>query len=142
MIYNHISLFFLFLFISLINTIATTHLYPIMLLGVIYYIFSYLLNSKEYYKILWIIFTFIIFEINFGFPFFSIILLSYFNYSIVIPYLSTNLSFNKDNYFLSTLIYYIIFYVFLILFYSTTENLMIQVFVNYIIDILILTVIL
>ena len=113
-----------------------------MLLGVIYYIFSYLLNSKEYYKILWIIFTFIIFEINFGFPFFSIILLSYFNYSIVIPYLSTNLSFNKDNYFLSTLIYYIIFYVFLILFYSTTENLMIQVFVNYIIDILILTVIL
>jgi len=142
MIYSHIYLFLLFIFTSILNIILTTHLYPIMAIGVIYYIFSVLLHQKEYYKLCWSICSFLIFEINFGFPIFSIVLLSYFIHTIVVPYLSINLSINKSNYLFTILIFYIVFIIFMTLFYSLTQDLLSQLLINYFIDIIILMVIL
>jgi hypothetical protein len=95
MLLNHFVLA-LVLFISIsVNVISTTHFYPILFIGVIYYLFSNLLHKKEYYKLFWFLPAFLIFEVNFGLPIFSMIILSYIVFSFIIPAFSSNLSFSK-----------------------------------------------
>jgi hypothetical protein len=142
MIFSHIHLFLFFVVTALINIVTTTHLYSILLIGFTYYIFSNILESKQYAKLVWSIFTFLVFEINFGFPIFSILLFSYFIYIVVIPYFSANLSFNHNNYLVSILIYYSLFAI-LVSFQDTfTFDLFFKLFYNYIIDIFLIMVLL
>jgi hypothetical protein len=137
MVLSHFRLFLIFIFVSCVNLISTIHFYPLMLLGLTYYIYSYLLSQKNYYKLIWSIFTFVIFEINFGFPIFSIILLSYFIHILVIPFISSKLSFNKDNYIIIIFIFYIIFAIFMGTFYTFSLTFTGQIFINYIIELII-----
>ena len=140
MLLNHFVLA-LMLFISIsVNVISTTHFYPILFIGVIYYIFSYLLHKKEYYKLFWLLPAFLIFEVNFGFPIFSMIILSYIVFSFIIPAFSSNLSFSKSNYFIGLFIFYIIFFFFVILLNGYTDIFLKNLLVNYIVDIIFITV--
>jgi hypothetical protein len=140
MLLNHFVLA-LMLFISIsVNVISTTHFYPILFIGVIYYLFSNLLHKKEYYKLFWLLPAFLIFEVNFGFPIFSMIILSYIVFSFIIPAFSSNLSFSKSNYFIGLFIFYIIFFFFVILLNGYTDIFLKNLLVNYIVDIIFITV--
>jgi hypothetical protein len=140
MLLNHFVLA-LMLFISIsVNVISSTHFYPILFIGVIYYLFSNLLHKKEYYKLFWLLPAFLIFEVNFGLPIFSMIILSYIVFSIIIPAFSANLSFAKSNYFIGLFIFYIIFFFFVILLNGYTDIFLKNLLVNYIVDIIFITV--
>ena len=140
MLLNHFVLA-LMLFISIsVNVISTTHFYPILFIGVIYYLFSNLLHKKEYYKLFWLLPAFLIFEVNFGLPIFSMIILSYIVFSFIIPAFSSNLSFSKSNYFIGLFIFYIIFFFFVILLNGYTDIFLKNLLVNYIVDIIFITV--
>jgi hypothetical protein len=140
MLLNHFVLA-LMLFISIsVNVISSTHFYPILFIGVIYYLFSNLLHKKEYYKLFWLLPAFLIFEVNFGLPIFSMIILSYIVFSFIIPAFSSNLSFSKSNYFIGLFIFYIIFFFFVILLNGYTDIFLKNLLVNYIVDIIFITV--
>ena len=140
--FSHIKLFIIFICISIVNIISTTHLISILLVGVIYYIFSLTLYYKEYYKLIWSILTFLVFEINFGFPLFSISLFSYFIYLVVVPYFTINLSLNRTNYITALAIFYIFFGLLVALLNDFTTDMILPFFGNYLLDTLVLAFIL
>ncbi len=130
-------LFFIFLIISLVNIISTTHMIPIMLIGINFYLFTKLLDEKKYYGVLASIFVFIIFEINHGFPLMSIPLLAYILHILIIPYFMTNLSILNRSKLMSISVFYLALYIFLFIAYDVNSLLSVQLLLNLLLDLIV-----
>lgn len=94
------------IFALLVNTLSSVYFLPLMLLGILFISFFICMEKNYNYTLFFVGLTILLIEINNGFKPFSIILLCFFIYAFVIPYISRVLSIDGTN-----------LYVFLILFY-------------------------
>ncbi len=127
----------IFILISIINILSTTHMFPVMLMGINFYLFSKLLDESKYYGVLISIVVFAIFEINHGFPLLSISLLSFILYSIVVPYFMTNVSILNRSKVASISIFYLSLFILLAFVYEMSFILFMQLILNFLFDIFI-----
>lgn len=126
-----------FILISIINILSATHMFPVMLMGINFYLFSRLLDDNKYYGVLMSVVVFTIFEINHGFPLLSISLLSLILYSIILPYFMTNVSILNRSKVASISIFYLSLFILLALVYEMNFILFIQLILNFLFDIFI-----
>jgi hypothetical protein len=139
---NNIYLFLSFICISLVNIISTTHFFPIMLIGVNFVIFSHLLHKEEYYKITFPILTFLVFEINFGIPYFSTALLSFVFLRLLLPYLKTTFTFSSSNYYIQNMLFYFLFTLCVSIFLGISFDTLTMIILNLLLDSLVIWMVL
>ncbi|MGK0256144.1 MAG: hypothetical protein ACI81I_000754 [Arcobacteraceae bacterium] len=128
--------------ISLVNIISSTYFVSFLVAGVVFRIFSIALDKGHNYLLILCIFTFLIIENTQGLRLFSLTLISLFVYYLIMPRVEHFFSSDTLSIFLSIFSFYFCLY-FLVenIVYSDT-NIVISLFINFIIDILIVGLIL
>jgi len=103
---NPFYIFLFCIFALIVNTITSIYFFPIMLLGILFVAFYVCLEKDYNYTLFFLGFTILIIEINNGFKPFSIILLSFFIYAFIIPYITRVLSVDGINLYVYLVIFY------------------------------------
>ena len=131
---NPFFLFLLFTATVITNTISSVYFLSVMLAGFVFLAFIKCVQNKYYYSIVFISLAMLFIELNNGFPPFSLILLSIFSYVFIIPKIKKVVSFSGLNYF----IYILWFYTAMIFIWFLIEGINITlvgtIFLNIIID--------
>lgn len=97
----------------IINIVSSVYFFPILFIGLLFMAFFISLKKRYYNTLFMIIFTILLIELNNGFRAFSLVLICFFMYVFIAPYIKRVLSFNK----LNPYIYITFFYVFISLFW-------------------------
>jgi len=116
---NSFFIFFLCFFSIVTNVISSIYFFAIFLLGPLFLAFCYCLKNKRAYSLFLIILTIFLIELNNGFMPFSIIALSLFIYTFIIPYFKKVLSIENIKIHIYITILYLGLY---ILWISNNEN--------------------
>lgn len=103
---NPFFLFLLFIATILTNTISSIYFSSIMLAGFVFLAFIKCVKNRYYYSIFFISLALLFIELNNGFAPFSLILLSMFSYVFIIPRIKKVISFSGLNYFIYILWFY------------------------------------
>ncbi|AXH12489.1 hypothetical protein [Halarcobacter bivalviorum] len=134
---NPFYIFLFCIFALIINTISSIYFFPIMLLGILFIAFYICMEKNYNYTLFFLGFTILIIEINSGFKPFSIILLSFFIYAFIIPYVSRVLSVDGINLY----VYLVIFYCGLLLLWLLNNDISFQLnfflLINLVLDLII-----
>ena len=119
LLHNPIFIFFLFIATAIVTTLSSVHFFSIMLAGIVFLSFMKSLKNRYYYSLFFMILAFMFIEYNNGFKPFSLVLLAFFSYLFIIPYINRVISLhNLNNYF-----YIVWFYFAMILVWIITEEL-------------------
>jgi len=131
---NPFFIFFIFILTITTNTIASVYFSSVMLAGFVFLAFIKCVKNRYYYSLFFILLAFLFIELNNGFQPFSLILLAFFSYVFIIPRIKQVMSFSGLNYF----VYVLWFYSAIILIWSLSDTvnftLVSTVFLNIIID--------
>ncbi len=134
---NPYIIFILFLSISLLNLLLSTHFIPIMFAGILFLAFITTISKKYYYSLFWVMLSFMIVANTQGFSLFSLIILSFLIYIFIKPYIDQVFS----SYDIVKSLYIIIFYLGIMLLYIFTNEFSMQMLTyilgNIMIDIMI-----
>lgn len=103
---NPFFLFLLFIATIITNTISSIYFLSIMLAGFVFLAFIKCVKNRYYYSIFFISLALLFIELNNGFAPFSLILLSMFSYVFIIPKIKKVISFSGLNYFIYILWFY------------------------------------
>ncbi|RXJ87054.1 hypothetical protein [Arcobacter sp. CECT 8985] len=121
----------------LINFISSIYFNPIFLAGVLFLTFIKILKREYYYSAFFLAIAMLFIELNNGFKPFSLILLTCFIYSFIVPYIKRIISYSQLNEYLYILTFYIGFTIIYILNNSFSNELFFTIFINIVIDFLI-----
>jgi hypothetical protein len=131
---NPFFLFFIFITTVITNTISSVYFTSIMFAGFVFLAFIKCVQSRYYYSSFFITLTLLFIELNNGFAPFTLVLFSIFSYVFIIPRIKKVMSFSGLNYFL----YVLWFYAGIIVIWYFTNNIDVTligtVFLNIIID--------
>ncbi len=131
---NPFFLFLLFITTIIINTISSIYFTSIMLIGFLFLAFIKCIHNKYYYSIFFISLAILFIELNNGFPPFSLILLSIFSYTFIIPKIKKIVSFSGLNYFIYILWFYAATTIIWMLYDGIDIMLVGTIFLNIVID--------
>ena len=131
---NPFFIFFIFILTITTNTISSVYFSSVMLAGFVFLAFIKCVKNRYYYSLFFILLAFLFIELNNGFQPFSLILLAFFSYIFIIPRIKQVMSFSGLNYF----VYVLWFYSAIILIWSLSDTvnftLISTIFLNIIID--------
>lgn len=130
---NPLFIFLIFISTLLINTLSSIYFAPVLLVGVLFLAFQTCLKRSYYYSLLFICASFLFIELNNGFKPVSLILLAFFMYVFIVPYMKRVLSFNK----LNDYIFIALFYVGVIILWSINNDVSIELIFTVLINIFI-----
>lgn len=134
---NLYFIFFLCIFIIIVNVISSINFFSIMFLGILFLGFSFTLRKKYYYSLTAILLTFAFIELNNGFNIFSLMVLAAFVNIFLVP--NINRIFSIDG--ISNYIHMTVFYISTLIMWSISSDFnpaIITIFtINLIIDFLI-----
>lgn len=135
---NQAIVFITSLFVIVINLVFSVHFIAITLAGVVFYITQLCFREKLYYSLFFVILAFLVIETTQGLKPFSLFLISFVLYSIILPLAKRLFSFDNIKVIVETLVFY--FFVFATYYFSTGELFLNFWFIviNICIDILIL----
>lgn len=126
---------FILCFISIIvNAISAVHFFPILLLGPIFMAFFVALKRRYGYSLFFVLLTILLIELNNGFMPFSLIMLSFFLYSFIIPYLKRVLSLDSINAYVYIAVFYLGVFILWTLNNESSAQLNYTLLINLIID--------
>lgn len=131
---NPFFIFIIFIFTITINAISSIYFVSIMLAGFLFLAFIKCIKNKYYYSLFFILLSFLFIELNNGFYPFSLILLAFFSYVFIIPRIKQVISFSGLNYFIYVLWFYISIMILWSFMYTINITLLGTVFLNIIID--------
>jgi len=139
---NPIAIFIFVVFASVVNTLMSVHFISIFFVGVLFLAFIRSLDKGYYYTLFFIVMGFCMIEIAHGFRLFNLSLLSFFLYFFIVPFLKSILS-SVNFYFVSLiLVFYMGFALLLSIFGGIDSELISILIMNYIIDIILVSIIL
>lgn len=131
---NPFFLFFIFILTIITNTISSIYFSSIMLAGFVFLAFMKCIRNRYYYSLFFMTLSLLFIELNNGFYAFSLIFLSLFSYVFIIPKIKQVMSYSGLNYF----VYVIWFYLAMVIIWSLSNEIDITligtVFLNLIID--------
>lgn len=104
---NPFFIFFLFLLTAVVSTISSIYFLSIMLAGILFLAFMRTLKLRAYYSLMFVLFSFLFIELNNGFKPFSLILLAFFTYTFIVPYLKRVISLHDLNAYVYMLCFYV-----------------------------------
>jgi hypothetical protein len=78
-----------------------------MLAGILFLAFMRTLKLRAYYSLMFVLFSFLFIELNNGFKPFSLILLAFFTYTFIVPYLKRVISLHDLNAYVYMLCFYV-----------------------------------
>jgi hypothetical protein len=128
--------------VIIINIVFSVHFIAITLAGVIFYLTQLCFKEKLYYSLLSVILAFLVIETTQGLKPFSLFLISFVLYSIILPLARRLFSFDSIRIFVEVFIFYIFV---LLIYYISTGELFLNfwfIVINICIDILILGILL
>uniref|UniRef100_UPI004048D62A hypothetical protein n=1 Tax=Aliarcobacter sp. TaxID=2321116 RepID=UPI004048D62A len=133
---NPFFLFFTLLIAVIINTILTTHFLLVMFAGIMFTAFYRSLRKRYLYSLAFVIFTFLIIEVNTGLKPFSLSLLSLFIYIFILPKVE-----NPKATSFNSFVYIIFFYIGLTIMWAISfgidQGILFSLLINVLIDLLI-----
>ncbi|RXJ78737.1 hypothetical protein CRV03_01535 [Arcobacter sp. F155] len=134
---NPFYIFLFCIFALIVNTVSSIYFFPIMLLGIVFIAFYVCMEKNYNYTLFFLGITTVIIEVNNGFKPFSVILLCFFIYAFVIPYVSRVLSVDGTNLY----VYLVVFYCGLVFLWTLNNEMSIQLnfilLLNLVIDLII-----
>jgi len=139
---NQAIVFITSLLVIIINIVFSVHFIAITLAGVIFYLTQLCFKEKLYYSLLSVILAFLVIETTQGLKPFSLFLISFVLYSIILPLARRLFSFDSIRIFVEVFIFYIFV---LLIYYISTGELFLNfwfIVINICIDILILGILL
>lgn len=137
-IFDRIStVIIIFICAILINFISSIYFNPVFLAGVLFLTFIKILKREYYYSAFFLALAMLYLELNNGFKPFSLILLSCFIYSFIVPYIKRIISYSQLNEYLYIFVFYLGFTFLYILNNSYSSDLFFTIFINIVIDFLI-----
>lgn len=134
---NPLYIFLLCIFTLFVNTISSIYFFPILLLGVLFISFFVCMERNYSYTLFFLGITVLLIEINNGFKPFSIILLCFFIYAFVIPYVSRILAVDGTNLYVYMVVFYLGVAILWLLNNDANIQLLFILVINLILDLLI-----
>lgn len=135
---NSFVLFSLFIFTVIINLISSIYFLHILLIGVVFTAYTRCLKTQNYYPMIYAILAILFIELNNGFMPFSILLLGSFIYVYLIPFLTRVMVIDS----VSELLQIVLLYVGILIIWSLTNEINFAlikiIFLNLILDIIII----
>lgn len=138
-IFDNNSTIILIFFSSItINFISSIYFSPVFLIGIVFLAYIHLLKKEYVYTLLLLTLNILFLEQNNGFRAFSLILLTYFTYAFIVPFIKRVLSFSSLYNYLFVFFFYMGFAGIYVLNYSYSHDLLFIIFVNILIDFMII----
>ncbi len=134
---NPFYIFLFCIFSLIINAISSIYFFPILLLGILFVAFYVCMEKNYTYTLFFLSLTILIIEINNGFKPFSILLLCFFIYAFIIPYITRVLSVDGINLYIYILVFYCGIYILWILNNESSMQLNLTLLINLILDLII-----
>jgi hypothetical protein len=131
---NPIFIFSLCLISIVINIISSINFFPILMLGVLFMAFFVSLKRRHGYSLFFVIITMLCIELNNGFLPFSIIMLSFFIYAFIIPYLKRVLSIENIKSYVYISVFYLGLYMLWVVNNESSIRLNFTLLINLILD--------
>ncbi|MDD2698767.1 MAG: hypothetical protein PHF17_08210 [Arcobacteraceae bacterium] len=139
---NPIAIFILLLFVMIINIFLPVHFLSLLLIGVIYTVFTKSLEKEYYNSLAFMIVAFSVIELAQGLKLFSLSLLAFFIHIFISPLLKKTLTSEK----LVSIMVVFLFYLGTIILFSFLGDISYELgailLINYFIDIIILGILL
>jgi len=132
-----IIIFFICIAAVLINILSSIYFISIMFIGIIFLSFEQSLKNKQYYTLGILVLTFLFLEVNMGFKPFSLSLLAFFSHSFILPNLIRVVSFSNVSNYVHILWFYASALVLFSLGNDISFSLIFSIFLNIIIDFII-----
>ncbi len=132
-----IIIFFICIAAVLINILSSIYFISIMFIGIIFLSFEQSLKNKQYYTLGILVLTFLFLEVNMGFKPFSLSLLAFFSHSFILPNLIRVVSFSNVSNYVHILWFYASALVLFSLGNDISFSLIFSIFINIIIDFII-----
>lgn len=132
-----IIIFFICIAAVLINILSSIYFISIMFIGIIFLSFEQSLKNKQYYTLGILVITFLFLEVNMGFKPFSLSLLAFFSHSFILPNLIRVVSFSNVSNYVHVLWFYASALVLFTLGNDISFSLIFSIFLNIIIDFII-----
>lgn len=133
---NPILLFIILFFVISVNIIATVNFLLITFAGVLFLAFHTCLKNRYLYSLFFVVFTFLIVEINSGLAPFSLTLLSLFIYTFIIPKEDEESVYFVANSYVYMIFFYIGLLILWAVFYGISQKVVLALFLNLLIDFL------
>ena len=139
---NPIAIVIFVIFVSLVNILMPVHFVSIFLAGALFLAFMRSIEKGYYYTLFVIVIGFCIIEISHGFRLFNLSLLSFFLYFFIVPFIKSFLS--SINFYFTTvlLVFYLGFALLLSLYGDIDSHLVSILIMNYIIDVIVVSILL
>ncbi|MCK9162239.1 MAG: hypothetical protein RBQ81_05925 [Arcobacteraceae bacterium] len=120
------------------NLLSSVHFIPLTMAGVLFHLTKESLDQKSYYSLIIILIGFLFIESTQGFAIFSLFIISFVLYTIILPFIKRIFTFDKFKIIFDTIIFYLL--ILLINFLATNEFLLSIGFLllNIVVDILII----
>ncbi|RXK14142.1 hypothetical protein CP965_01455 [Halarcobacter mediterraneus] len=134
---NPFYIFLFCIFSLIINAISSIYFFPILLTGILFVAFYVCMERNYTYTLFFLSLTILIIEINNGFKPFSILLLCFFIYAFIIPYITRVLSVDGINLYIYILVFYCGIYILWILNNESSMQLNLTLLINLILDLII-----
>ncbi|MFV0563884.1 hypothetical protein [Malaciobacter mytili] len=134
---NLLTVILVFIFPILINFLSSIYFNPVFLIGILFLTFINILKKEFYYSAFFLALAIFFIELNNGFKPFSLILLSFFIYAFIVPYIKRVVSYSQLNDYLYILIFYFGFTLLYIANNSYSHELLFTIFINIVIDFII-----
>lgn len=135
---NNSAIILIFFSSILINFISSIYFSPIFLIGVVFLAYIHLIKKEYVYALFLLTLNILFLEQNNGFRAFSLILLIFFSYAFVVPFIKRVLSFSSLYNYLFVFFFYVGLTAIYVLNYSYSHDLLFIVFVNILIDFMII----